>query len=204
MSSTRVLSLGVLAVSFLGVLEAAFPLTAHAAWVNSDGAFQVGGELTTIVPTHLPAAPPGSDGASFANPTCSQESTSLALVSGSKLAGVDPVLHPAVLVVSCLGGSDADQKRLNFVTPTLFSPPIGPWKCREADPDDERAEQWLGPPGQSPGQGRPPRLREQRRSLQHRLQPDDAASPTARRRSWLLRLRQSPAVEDWPGMPTPM
>jgi hypothetical protein len=113
-----------MAVSFfLGVLGAASPSTADAAWVNSaNTAFQVGGALTTIVPTTALPAPPGSDGTSFADPTCSQESTSLALVSGSKLAGVDPALHPSVLVMSCLDGvSDTVRKRLNFVTP--FSSP---------------------------------------------------------------------------------
>ena len=35
-------------------------------------------------------------------------------MSGSKLAGVDPALYPAVLVVSCLG---SDTARLNFINP---------------------------------------------------------------------------------------
>ena len=84
--------------------------------------------MTTIVPTAALPAPPGSDPTSpFADPFCSQESTSLALVSGSKLAGVDPAIHPAVLVMSCLDGgvSDIVRKRLNFVTLTPFSPPTG-------------------------------------------------------------------------------
>jgi len=58
------------------------------------------------------------------NPTCgSQGGTSLALVRGSKLAGVDPVLYPIVLVVSCLdnGGSATTRSRLNFINPIPFS-----------------------------------------------------------------------------------
>jgi hypothetical protein len=112
MSSTRVVSLGAVVIGFLmGVLGAAFPLTAHAAWVN-NGAFQVGGALTTtIVPTNA--------GTSFVNPpTCdSQGGTSLALVPGLKLAGVDPIVNPVVLAVSCLdnGGSATVRSRLNFI-----------------------------------------------------------------------------------------
>jgi len=58
------------------------------------------------------------------DPTCgSQGGTSLALVRGSKLAGVDPVLYPIVLVVSCLdnGGSATIRSRLNFINPIAFS-----------------------------------------------------------------------------------
>ncbi|MGH7357596.1 MAG: hypothetical protein ACREJR_02150, partial [Candidatus Rokuibacteriota bacterium] len=111
MNSTRVLNLGAVAVSFLlATLEAAFPLTAHAAWVNGAGtAFEVGGALSTITPTEVSTP--------FLDPTCS-EGTSLALVQGSKLAGVDAVAHPAVLVVSCLDGeSSTVRKRLNFISP---------------------------------------------------------------------------------------
>ena len=79
MSSTRVLSVGVVMVTFfLGVLEAASPPPVHAAWVNGTQ-FQVGGALTTtIVPT--------AAGTTFVDPTCgSQGGTSLALVPGLKL-----------------------------------------------------------------------------------------------------------------------
>lgn len=87
----------------------------QAAWVTPGGAtqFQVGGKLTEIVPT--------AAGTSFAAPTCgNQGGTSLALVRGSKLAGVDPVLFPLVLVVTCLdnGGSATVRSRLNFINPS--------------------------------------------------------------------------------------
>src|SRR5690349_16139866 len=74
------------AACFLAAVASAFPSPSRAAWVNSTGtAFQVGGVLTTPIVPALPA-PPGSDGPSVvADPTCLQESTSLALVSGSKL-----------------------------------------------------------------------------------------------------------------------
>ena len=108
MRSRRVLSSSV-TVGFLLALLVAIPPSAHAAWVNSTGGqFQVGGALTTIVPTN--------DGTSFASPTCGSEGgTSLALVHGSKLAGVDGVLNPVVLVVSCL--DSGNLARLNFINP---------------------------------------------------------------------------------------
>jgi hypothetical protein len=113
MSRVRVLSIGV----FLGLLFAigswVAPSPARAAWVNSTGTqFQVGGQLTETVPT--------AAGTTFTDPTCgSQGGTSLALVPGTKVAGVDSVLHPVVLVVSCLdnGGSATVRSRLNFVSP---------------------------------------------------------------------------------------
>src|SRR5262249_40801356 len=46
---------------------------------------------------------------------------SLALVRGSKLAGVDPVLYPVVLVVSCLSSDATIGSRLNFINPVLFN-----------------------------------------------------------------------------------
>jgi hypothetical protein len=122
MSSTRVLSAGAAVALFLTMVAAASPPPARAAWVNSTGTqFQVGGALqfvianqvtTTIVPTAV--------GTLFADPTCgSQGGTSLALVQGIKLAAVDPVLNPLVLVVSCLdnGGSATIRARLNFISP---------------------------------------------------------------------------------------
>ena len=99
MRSARVLSVG-MAIGFLLAVLGAIPPRAHAAWVNGTGTqFQVGGALTTIVPT--------ATGTPFADPTCGFEGgTSLALVHGSKLAGVDPVLYPVVLVVSCLDSGE--------------------------------------------------------------------------------------------------
>src|SRR5262245_14249147 len=98
MISTRVrrvgVSLGFLWLIVFGVL----PAPARAAWVtwvnSTTTQFQVGGKLSEIVPT--------AAGTTFADPTCgSQGGTSLALVRGSRLAGVDPVGFPSVLVVSC-------------------------------------------------------------------------------------------------------
>jgi hypothetical protein len=110
MSSTRALSFGV-SVCFLLVVSSAFPPTARAAWVNSTKAqFQVGGQLHQITPA---AASP------FIDPTCdSQGGTSLALVQGRKLAGVDAVMNPLVLVVSCLSSNAANAARLSFISPT--------------------------------------------------------------------------------------
>jgi hypothetical protein len=110
MSSTRALSVAV-SVGFLLVVSSAFPPPVRAAWVNSAGTqFQVGGQLTQIIPT--------AAGTSFVDPSCgSQGGTSLALVQGLKLAGVDPILYPAALVVSCLDSNPAIQARLNFINP---------------------------------------------------------------------------------------
>src|SRR5262249_45058171 len=58
------------------------------------------------------------------DPTCGvQGGTSLALVRGTKLAGVDPVLYPIALVVSCLdnGGSATIRSRLNFINPITLT-----------------------------------------------------------------------------------
>ena len=93
---------------------------ADAAWATANGAaFQVGGKITEIVPTAT---------GTFIDPTCgSQGGTSLALVRGSKLANVDPVLFPVVLVVSCLdnGGSATIRARLNFINPVNVTAPGG-------------------------------------------------------------------------------
>jgi hypothetical protein len=112
-TTTRIPSIG-LAVGFLlAVISIAFPSPARAAWVNSAATqFQVGGKISEIVPT--------AAGTSFVDPTCaSQGGTSLALVRGVKLAGVDPVLFPIALVVSCLdnGSSATTRSRLNFINP---------------------------------------------------------------------------------------
>src|SRR5262245_29586588 len=99
----------------LAAIVWAWPSPSHAAWVNSTATqFQVGGKLAEIAPTLVSTAP--GIAPPLVAPTCllgSPAGTSLALVSGSKLAGVDPVLYPAVLVVSCLDGSS----RLDFINP---------------------------------------------------------------------------------------
>jgi hypothetical protein len=121
MSRTRVLSVGVMVGFLLVVASSAFPPPAPAVWVDSTGPqFQVGGKLTEIVPT--------AAGTSVLEPTCGpQGGTSLALVRGSKLAGVDPVLYPIVLVVSCLdnGGSATTRSRLNFINPVSVDTTAG-------------------------------------------------------------------------------
>src|SRR5262245_2782414 len=98
-----------IALGFLLVAIAwALPSPLHAAWVNSTATqFQVGGKLTEIVPT----------------PSCVQVSTSLAVVSGAKLAGVDPALYPVVLVMSCLDAATSSQ--LNFINPITQTRPDG-------------------------------------------------------------------------------
>src|SRR6266852_4057581 len=127
-TTTRILSIGVAVGFLLAVISGAFPSPARAAWVNSNATqFQVGGKLAEIVPTLVSTAPGIATSPAFpalVDPTCgSQGGTSLALVRGSKLAGVDPVLYPIVLVVSCLdnGGSATTRSRLNFINPIKFS-----------------------------------------------------------------------------------
>jgi hypothetical protein len=122
MSSARASRVGV-SIAFLCVMVSGFlPGPARAAWVNGTATqFQVGGKITEIVPT--------AAGTSFVDPTCgSQGGTSLALVRGSKLAGVDPVVFPVVLVVSCLdnGGTATTRSRLNFINPVNLVTPAGP------------------------------------------------------------------------------
>jgi hypothetical protein len=106
MSGRRVLGISVMGF-FLAML-AAMPPHAEAVWV-SGGQFQVGGALITVVPTNA--------GTTFIAPTCAQGGTSLAVVQGVKLAGVDPVLHPSALAVSCLDTNAATAARLNFISP---------------------------------------------------------------------------------------
>ena len=118
---TRSLRIGVAVGFLLAAISCALPSPAHAAWVNSAATqFQVGGKLAEIVPTLVSTAPGIANSPALVNPACgSQGGTSLALVRGSKLAGVDPVLYPIVLVVSCLdnGGSATTRSRLNFINP---------------------------------------------------------------------------------------
>src|SRR5437016_1046339 len=99
MNNGSVLSCGAAVGFLLVVVSLAFPPPAHAAWTpwvdSTRTRFIVGSQLNQITPT--------AAGTTFADPTCgSQGGTSLAIVAGRKLAGVDPVLNPLVLVVSCL------------------------------------------------------------------------------------------------------
>src|SRR6185369_151119 len=106
----------------VATIACALPSPARAAWVNSAATqFQVGGKLAEIVPVLVSTAPGIANSPALVNPTCgTQGGTSLALVRGSKLAGVDPVLYPVVLVVSCLdnGGGATTRSRLSFINPT--------------------------------------------------------------------------------------
>src|SRR5215475_6941113 len=113
MRGIRVLSVGVVVGFLLGALGAASPPTVQAAWVNpATGQFQVGGQLRSIVPTAT----------SFGDPTCNSQGgskggTSLALVQGRKVPGINAVLHPLVLVVSCFTSDTTLGANLNFIDP---------------------------------------------------------------------------------------
>ena len=115
---TTLVGIGVGVGLFLLIAGAAFPPPVSAAWVNSTGTqFQIGGQLGPLI--H-----PTNAGTTFVPPTCgSQGGTSLALVpsllQGLRLAGVDPVVNPLLLVVSCLdnGASATVRSRLNFIKP---------------------------------------------------------------------------------------
>ena len=132
-TSTRIQRIGISLGFLLAAIVCSFPSPSSAAWVNSSATqFQVGGKLAEIVPTVVPTAPGIANVSPFpplVDPTCgTQGGTSLALVRGSKLAGVDGVLYPIVLVVSCLdnGGSATTRSRLNFINPiTVGTAPAG-------------------------------------------------------------------------------
>ena len=210
MNNGSVLSVGVVAGFLLVVVSLAFPPPARAAWVNGSGTqFQVGGKLTEIVPTLVSTAPGIANSPALVAPACgSQGGTSLALVRGSKLAGVDPVLYPIVLVVSCL-----DNGKRHHPEPVELHQPDCVHRGRDqrrrrygsqADHDHDRrgrgrAEQRLGAPRPPAGQGRSSRLWVGRHSLQHRLQPDQQRD--RRHGDAALRPPRSPAAEGWPGTP---
>ena len=124
-SSIRTHSIRVALGFLVAAISCALPSPSRAAWVNSNASqFQVGGKLTEIVPTLVPTAPGIANSPALVDPTCgTQGGTSLALVRGSKLAGVDPVAYPVVLVVSCLdnGGSATTRARLNFINPITLT-----------------------------------------------------------------------------------
>ena len=104
MNSRGLLRRGAAIGFLLGLVWATFPPPA-------DAAFNVGAQLWFITPS----AGAGVD------PTCdTQGGTSMAIVPGPKLAGVDPVQHPVVLAITCLdngGSSTAVQRRsrVNFL-----------------------------------------------------------------------------------------
>ena len=117
-TTTRIPGIGVTLGFLLAMISCALPSPSRAAWVNSSATqFQVGGKLAEIVPT-LVSTPAIPNSPPLVNPTCSQGGTSLALVRGSKLAGVDPVLFPIVLVVSCIDSNATVGSRLNFINPS--------------------------------------------------------------------------------------
>ena len=163
MNNGSVLSRGVVAGFLLVVVSVGFPPPATR---PGCGEFQVGERLRTIIPTLScrSSTPPVRAGGHLAGPR-----------PGLRLAGSTPVLYPAVLVVSCL-----DNWASTVRSPAELHQPgslARRWSSRSrriiSRPSTAvRAEQRLGPFCPSPGQGRPPRLREQRHALQHRLQPD--------------------------------
>jgi hypothetical protein len=113
-----------IALSFLVVaIACTLPSPSRAAWVNSNATqFQVGGKLTEIVPTLVSTAPGIANSPPLVNPSCgTQGGTSLALVRGSKLAGVDPVAYPIAVVVSCLDSNVTNSSRLNFINPITLT-----------------------------------------------------------------------------------
>ena len=107
MIRARVLSIGVVGGWLLGLISAATPAPAYAD-------FNVGAQLWAITPTAAVTV----DG-TLIDPTCgSQGGTSLALVQGSKVAGISPFQHPVLPVVTCLdNGNVSIQNRLNFLDP---------------------------------------------------------------------------------------
>src|SRR5262249_40864803 len=92
----------------VAVVVSAFPSPARGAWVTSGASpqFQVGGQLFQVALTNA------------GSPVCTSTKggTSLALVQGFR-AGLDPVLFPVVLVVSCLDSNATNAAKLNFVNP---------------------------------------------------------------------------------------
>src|SRR5712692_1115654 len=91
MSSTRVLSVGVAVGFLLGLVSAASPPPAHAA-------FNVGAQLRTIPITDT--AQTTVDNISV-DPFCgSQVVSSMAVMNGAKLKNVDPIQYPVLLAIS--------------------------------------------------------------------------------------------------------
>jgi hypothetical protein len=120
---TRTPRIGVALGFLLATISCALPSPARAAWVNPSATqFQVGGKLTEIVPALVSTAPGIANPSALVDPTCgTQGGTSLALVRGSKLAGVDPVVYPIAVVVSCLDNNATNSSRLNFINPITLT-----------------------------------------------------------------------------------
>src|SRR5215468_2649996 len=117
-TTTRIPGIRVTLGFLLAMISCALPSPSRAAWVNSTtNQFQVGGKLTEIVPTLVSTAPGIANSPALVDPTCGTSGTSLAVVKGVKLAGVDPVLYPTVLVVSCIDKTVSTASRLNFINP---------------------------------------------------------------------------------------
>src|SRR5574341_1817336 len=74
----------------------------------------VGGPLRTITPTGA------TIGGTFVDPTCgNQGGTSIAIVQGSKLAGVDAARYPVLLAITCLDNTDVTKRsQVNFIDPS--------------------------------------------------------------------------------------
>jgi hypothetical protein len=131
MGKARVVNVAVAVGFLLAVLSAVSP-PAHAAWVNGAGTqFQVGGQLSQITPTlpTLPVTnPPPGVVDPVVNPACGADGgTSLAVVQGLKLDGIDPSLYPVALVASCLDSSvPANRARLNFINPITVTALVPP------------------------------------------------------------------------------
>ena len=113
----------------LGFLLAAIACASpspRAAWVNSSCHPVPGRRQARLRSFPRSSRPPRASRTRrrlWTPPAVRRGGTSLALVRGSKLAGVDPVLYPIVLVVSCLdnGGSATTRSRLNFINPITLT-----------------------------------------------------------------------------------
>jgi hypothetical protein len=106
-TTTRIPSIGVAIGFLLTLISSAFPSPVRGAWVNpTTGQFNVGGQLYQFNLTNA------------GNPLCTSTKggTSLALVQGFR-AGLDPILNPVVLVVSCLDSNATNAAKLYFINP---------------------------------------------------------------------------------------
>src|SRR5262245_12506831 len=96
MNNGSFLSRGAAVAFLLGLAWATCPSPASAA---------VGGALRTITPATAAICGP-------------QGGTSIAIVPGRKLAGVDSVKYPVLLAITCLDNSDVSKRsQVNFIDP---------------------------------------------------------------------------------------